>query len=223
MKSFSLLSLLLFVVVAALIVSQVVMMRQLAAARAEVDSVRRKFGYVRVKNEKLTYVARIQDDEQHVNAYRIHVPSGRHYMLHLTDTTIPTSNGPTDPQPTSTISLNGWKEGADVVLSYSIQIEGAARRVIVHTETEEFFDYRMDDWVASGMEGSHLQTNPQLGFSPDETINFMWQRDPQTQRGVILWMELVAKWEARRAAKKNATEQSQSMQPATGPDSDGNR
>jgi len=120
MKSYSLLTLLLLIVIAALSVSQFVMMRQLADAQAEIDTVRRKYGYIRIENENSTYVSRIADNEQGENAYRIRVPSGSRYLLHLTDATFEKSDYPVDPIPTKTISLNGWQEGADAVLSYSI-------------------------------------------------------------------------------------------------------
>jgi hypothetical protein len=196
-------TLLLLVVIVAQIVSQAVMMRQLADARAEIDEVRRKYGYIRVENDQQVFVARIVENENNVDAYRIHIPSGHHYLLHLTDAVFPTEGYLVDPQPTTTLSMNSWKEGADVVLSYAIYQENGTRRVRVWTETEELFDYRLENWVetAGPTEGSHLQTHPQEAFSPDETIRFMWCRNPETQRGVMLWMEPVAAWQARRSSK----------------------
>ena len=81
MKSYSLISLLLFTAVAALLVSQFVMMRQLAEANAEIDAVRSKYGYIRVDDSSKTYVSRIADNEQDVDSYRIRVPAGSRYLL----------------------------------------------------------------------------------------------------------------------------------------------
>ena len=206
MKSFSLLTLFLLVVIAVLAVSQFVMMGQLADARAEVDSVRRKYGHIRVENESKTYVSRITDNEQDNDAYRIRVPAGSRYLLHLTDATFEKSDYPDNPIPTKTISLNGWREGADAVLSYSIYWESNAPRVVVHTETEEMFDYVPPGWVngAGPTEGSHLTTEPQAEFSTDDAIQLMWWREPSTRRGIMLWLEPHTKWEARRAAQKRS-------------------
>ena len=76
MKSYSLLSLLLLIVIVGLSVSQFMMMRQLADAQAEVDQVRSKYGYIRVENETKAYISRIASNEQDVDAYRICVPAG---------------------------------------------------------------------------------------------------------------------------------------------------
>ena len=205
MKSYSLFSLLLLIVIVALAVSQFVMMRQLREARTEIDAVRSKYGYIRVDDPSKTYVSRIADNEEDVDSYRICVPAGSRYLLHLTDTTFENSDYPNNPTPTKTISLNHWREGADAVLSYSIYWENDAPRFVVHTETEKMFDYVPTDWVAGTgggpSEGSHLTTESQAEFSTSDTIRFMWHRDPATKRGLMLWLEPYAKWEAKRAAK----------------------
>ena len=60
---FSLSTLLLLVVIVAQILSQVVMMRELVVARAEVEEVRRKYGHIRVENAQQIFVARIMVNE----------------------------------------------------------------------------------------------------------------------------------------------------------------
>ncbi len=172
--SFSLATLLLLTTIFALVVAQFAMWRELTDARAEVEEVRRKYGHIRVENDQQTFVARIADNELGDDAYRIHVPPGRHDLIYLTDATFP-DGGLDDPQPTKSISLNGWKEGADVVLSYKIYIEDGTPRVVVHTETEQFFDYRMKGFKDDGgpNEEWDLQTDPQAAFSADDTIQFM--------------------------------------------------
>lgn len=206
MKSYSLISLLLFTAVAALLVSQFVMMRQLAEANAEIDAVRSKYGYIRVDDSSKTYVSRIADNEQDVDSYRIRVPAGSRYLLHLTDDTFEKSDYLDNPEPTKSISLNNWREGADAILSYHVYWENNAPRVVVHTETEKMFDYVPANWVAGtgsgpSSEGAHLITDTQAEFSTDDTIRFMWQRDQTTKRGLMLWLEPHEKWEAKRAAK----------------------
>ena len=203
MKSYKLSTLFLLVVIVALSVSQLVMMRRLANASAEIDSVRSKYGHVRVDDPSKTYVARIVDNEQSQSAWRIRVPAGSRYLIHITDATFEKSEYPDDPIPTETISLNGWQGGADVVLSCSVRWENNAPRVVVHTETEKLFDYAPPNWVNSTgpREGSQFTPRPQAEFSIDETIRFMWWRDPSTKRGIMLWLEPIAKWDARRAGK----------------------
>jgi hypothetical protein len=204
MKSFSLLNLLLLVAIVALTVSQLVMLRQLSDARREVDSVRRRFGYIKVDDEKMTYVSRIAGNEEPEVAYRIIVPAGSRYMLHLTDATLEGYGFLNELNPTKTISLNGWREGADVVLSFSNDWENNAPKIVVHTETAEYFNFVPSDWTASGApgEGWHLQTDPQKAFAIDETIQLIWWKDSGTNRGIVLWLEPHSKWEAKLKAKK---------------------
>ena len=203
MKSYSLLSLMLLIVIVGLSVSQFMMMRQLADAQAEVDQVRSKYGYIRVENETKTYISRIASNEQDVDAYRICVPAGSRYMLHLTDTSFEADGYPDDPIPTKTISLNHWREGADAVISYSVHWDNDIPRVVVHTETEKMFDYVPAEWDSGNfpVNGAHLETDPQTEFSIDDTIELMWCRDPNSNRGFMLWLEPYSKWEARRSAK----------------------
>jgi hypothetical protein len=82
--------------------------------------------------------------------------------------------------------------------------ENNSPRVVVHTETEELFDYVLPDWVAGtgSREARHLTTDPQEEFSTDDTIRFMWWRESSTKRGIMLWLEPHAKWEARRTAQQ---------------------
>lgn len=202
--AFSLATLMLLVVIVALVVSQLVMMRKLAAARAEVEQVRRQFGSLRVEDDKQIYVAHVPGNKQGT-VYRLHIPPGHRYMLHLTDTTFPDADYPIDPQPTQTLSMNSWNTGADIVLVCNVTSRAPGTlNVKVYTETEQLFDYQDDGWARSTIgpsEGSELQADPQVVFDPDDTIRFMWHRNPDTQRGIMLWMEPMAAWQARRAGK----------------------
>lgn len=212
MKSFSLLTLLLLVLIAALVASHIAMMGQLADARAEakdareeISDVRRKFGYIEVEDPRQTYVSWIPDTRLGLSAFRIQIPPGQHYMLHLTDTDFPADEYPLNPVPTKTLSMNSWKQGADVILNYSIGYEDGVPHVRVSTGEGLLFDYRMDGLTkGAGMRSSHhLQTDPQSAFSVDDTVRFMWWRDEDSQRGVMLWMEPVAAWHARNSSNGN--------------------
>jgi len=201
-KSFSLLSLLLLIVIVALAVSQVSMMRQLSEAEAELASVRELYGHIRVTDAEKTIVLRIQDNPQRQNAFCLHIPPGRHYVLHVTEGSFPEAKFVTDADPSATLSMNAWRDGADIVLTYSIRHEGEGRRIVVHTESEELFDYSLQNWEPSTFpnESWFPEMNVQKEFDRDEIIYLMGDRNEKTQRGVMLWMEPVDKWQERRAA-----------------------
>lgn len=208
-KSYSLSTLLLLMVIAALIMSQIVMMWRLADARSELELNRRRFGYIHVDDESKSYVARIPEpNAQEKTSYRIRVPAGSRYLLHLTDTTFSGEGYPTNPVPTRSISLNSWRDGADVILSYCIYWKDNAPRLNVHTETEEFFDYVPPDWTNGGpSESTRLESNPQNEYPIDKTIEIMSWRDSRTKRGLMLWLEPYSSWNARRLGQKAASQQ----------------
>jgi len=178
-------------VVVALVVSQIVMMRKLSEAHAEVETVRKQFGFIRPEDPNRIYIARIGGDIGTPDQYRMHIPPGHRFLLHIADTEIPDTGYPENPKPTKTLSMNPWREGADVVLKWAIYDSGPAPRLEVSTDSEPLFNYEMPDWVPSPgpSEGNHLQTKPQQSFSPEDRIRFMWWRNPTTKRGVMLWME----------------------------------
>jgi len=203
-KSFSLSTLLLLTVIVALVMSQVVMSWRLIEANAELDLNRRRFGHIKVHDESKTYVSRIEDPNASIStSYRIRVPEGSRYLLHLTDATFPQKRYPANPIPTKSISLNGWRDGANVILSYNIYWENNAPRFSVHTETQEFFNYVPPSWVDGGQgESFDLQTNPQNEYSTNESIEFMWWRDSSTKRGFMLWLEPHDTWMEKRNSSK---------------------
>ena len=214
---FSLLNLLFLVVIVALCTSHFVMFRQLSEARSEVENVRRKYGHIKIDDEKMTYVSRIADNEEAEDAYRIIVPAGSRYMLHLADANWDGDGFLPDPTPTKTISLNGWRDGADVILSISTYWENNAPRIVVHTEADEFFNYVPSGWKSTQgpSEGSQLSTDPQKAFAIDETIHLISWKDSSTNRGIMIWLEPHSRWEAKNKAKK-ATEPSDAPKPPNG-------
>jgi hypothetical protein len=190
--SFSLLTLFLLTVIVALSVSHFVMMRQLRDARLEIESVRREFGYLQIHDPQRIYIAQIEGGESIGYRYRMHIPPGHRYLLHIADTEIPDTGYPDHPRPTRTISMNSWRNGADVILNCGIFIDDdGTPRLKVTTDSEELFDYRLENWnkMPGPNEGSHLQTDPQKSFLPDETIQFMWWGNSFAKRGIMLWME----------------------------------
>ncbi len=200
MKSFSLSTLLLVVVIVALGVSQILLLRQLSLARAEVNDVRRKYGYIHVTDQSKTYVAQIAENENPGDAYRIRIPKGSRYVLHLTDAEFETNEAPKNPVPTKTISLNDGSQVTDTTLSCIIYSEKQGPRVVVYTKTDAIFDYLLPDWkgTVNPSEWTWLQSAGQTEYSTDQNIPFLLWRDKTTHRGMMLWLEPYATWEARQ-------------------------
>jgi hypothetical protein len=201
-RTFSLLTLLLLTVIVAMAVSQVTMMRQMAEAEAEVNQARRLYGYIRISDAEKTIVQRLEDSPERRSAYRVHIPPGRHYILHISDVPFVGGLPPADLPASATLSMNNWRHGANVILSYSILAEGEQHRMVVHTESEELFNYVIDGWTNGPMPNSgwNLESGVQKEFARDDTIQLMWHLNEATQRGVVLWMEPVKQWQERRAA-----------------------
>lgn len=211
MRSYSLLTLLLFCVIAALSVSHYVMWRNLARAQAEVDKVRRDYGYIRVDNDKKVYVTSItQHKENSRDSLRIIVPPGERYFLHLSETSAHPSEIPPTTKPKITVSLNGWKDGADEILSYFIGMppDRQIPTLRVSSQTDHFYTYVPDNWprgVSLSLE-SRLEPNPQSEFVRDQVIVLMFASAPSLDRGVLLWLEPESRYDARRSANAKSQE-----------------
>jgi hypothetical protein len=212
--SFSLVTIFLLVTIAALSVSHVAMMRRMrevqsvaraevATANAELELVRKEFGYIKVEDPKRIYITRIESNAAGGNHYRMHIPAGTQLMLHITDTNFSPRGEPESRKPTKTLSMNSWQDGDDVILTFFIQLDDdGTPRLKVFTDTEPLFDYRLDGWEQPQPDfpnsGSDLTTDEQKSFPPHETIHFMKFWNDVTKRGVMLWMEPLAQWEANR-------------------------
>lgn len=210
-KSFSLLTLLLLTVIVAMAVSQVTLMRKMAEAEAEVNEARRLYGHIRIRDAEKTIVQRLEDTPERRSAYRVHIPPGRHYILHISDVPFVGGLPPADLPPSANLSMNNWREGADVILSYYTRVEGEQHRMVVHTESQELFNYVIEGWTNGPMPNSRWTLEPgvQKELARDDTIQLMWHLNEATQRGVVLWMEPVDQWQKRKAemeAEKTATE-----------------
>lgn len=211
MKSYSLLTLLLLCAIAALCASHYWMSRELARARAEVDSIRRNYGYIRVDNGTKVYVSSIaQHKGSSHDSLRIVVPPGERYFLHLSETSALPGQGPPTCKPRTTVALNGWKDGADEILSYSIgwPPDSEIPKLRVNTPTEDFYTYVPDDWprgVPLSIK-SQVAADPQAEFDHDEPIVLMFANAPSIDRGVMLWLEPESRYKARLAAQKQTDE-----------------
>lgn len=211
MKSYSLLTLFLLIVIAALCASQYSMSRKLADARSEVDAIRRNYGYIRTEDERKIYVSSIvQHQGSNRDSLRIVVPPGQRYLLHLSETSARPSQSPPTANPRTTVVLNGWKDGADEILSYSIgwPPDSEIPTLSVSTQTDHFYTYVPDDWprgVSLSID-SRLDANPQKEFAPDEPIVLMFANAPSLDRGVMLWLEPETRHQAQLDAQRKATE-----------------
>ena len=191
MKSFSILTLLLVIVIVALGISHVRMARELADAQSEVEAIRRDFGYIRIEDPSKLHISRIS---QHKNKLRIVVPPGDRYFLHLTETDATTDTIPTDKKPEITVALNGWADGAQEIFSYhfGIHIGKDIPKFSVDSDTDHFFTYTPKDWppgISMAAEKSELVADPQTTFSADENILLVHGKTPSLGRGVMLWLE----------------------------------
>ena len=194
---FSLFTLLLFMVIVGLSISHWVMMQkvreaqeELNAALSEVSTVRKHFGYLDIDDPKLIYIGPI---ESRRSSYRLHIPPGHRFLMHVTEMAFPTEGWPENPEPSATLVMGSWNEGADVVFQWRTISEGNNRRFIVKTDSEELFDYTLNNWEEGPLPNSATYIvgpgESQKSFQPDETIRFMLFKNDSTRRGVLLWME----------------------------------
>lgn len=211
-RSFSIATLLLWTLIIALTLSNIVAawrLADIAEINDELKENRRRYGYITVTDPAKTYVSEIEAPEEPWNtSLRVRVPKGSWYLLHLSDASFDEHGPPADLQPTETISLNGWRDGAEAVLTYSIQLDKGRPRIVVRSEAQGLFDYVPPDWGVSDTgeewtEGWMIDAQPQLEYSIDETIRLTWFRNAVTGRGLVLWLEPFSTWNERRLAAEN--------------------
>ena len=123
-------------------------------------------------------------------AYRVIVPAGSRYMLHLSDQFSEEGKRPEDPVTVKSISLNGWREGSDAILFYNFDTNGKPPTLVVRCNGDHFFDYSPTDWISGtrsvDFEDLGVKLGQQKAFSTDETIVFFWRQNPDTKRGLML-------------------------------------
>lgn len=192
---FSLSTICLLMVIAASVMSNVVMVRKLQEARTEIESVRREFGYIRIGEETgLIHISRIEKSEGRGKNYRMYIPPGHRFLLHIADTEITDDGCPENPKPTKTLSMNPWRDGAEVVLAWGVaRDDDGTPRFWATTDSEQLFNYRLENWKDSRLpnSGMDLRTGPQKSFRPDEKTLFMWFANTTTKRGIMFWMESI--------------------------------
>lgn len=210
-RSFSILNLLLLTISIAMAISVYVMRQRIreaeqrtATAEAKYTELCSKFGYLEPTPEFITRFLRIQQDNGEV-AYRARFPKGSRYMLHISDVPMEGSQIPDKLTTTKTMSMNSWRDGADVILKWNIWVEDDKRILDVRTQTEQLFNYEIPDWPQqSGYpnEGFYLEADSVAEFDPNEKIILNYFGNEKLKRGVILWLEPHAMWEERREGKK---------------------
>ena len=186
----------------ALVISQLILAADNWRLRDEIEEVRLRFGYLRIENNTDAYIARIGNgDLQDTPAYRLHLPAGNHFLLHLSVTDMVDGSIPDAPPATKTVSLNSWKHGADVVLKWLTRMEDGTPRIKVATESQTLLEYKFDNWKnPSGFtEGAELDTNGQMSFSTNDSLRLMWWRNPDESKVAVLWMEPADQWTSRQA------------------------
>lgn len=165
-------------------------------ARAELELVRKEFGHIQVDDPNRIQISRIEGREAKGGVhYRMRIPPGHRYFLHLADVSGDAYSDlgqPKNLKPTETLSMNSWRDGADLILSWRTEMEDdGKRRIEVFTDSEPLFSYRIENWKETSFpnSGYHLTTDEQKSFAPDETIFFMSWGNDETKRGIALWME----------------------------------
>ena len=199
-SSFSLLTLFLLVAIAALGVSHYAMMRrvreallEVEKARQEIEVVRKQFGYLRIDDPKKIYITKVEGQKAvGGNHYRLYIPPGHRYLLHVGETEYAATGPVGKPKPLATMSMNSWREGADVMIHWTNTTEGEKRRLKVWIDTEELFDVEIPDYKRGSKfpnSGSHWSQDPHLGIPPEETIQFFSYGNEETKLGIVMWME----------------------------------
>ncbi len=211
-RSCSLLSLLLMVTLGAAIAGLFAMRQRVIQAEkardsalAERDELRAKFGHIEVNDESRTYFAPVKSYEGE-DTFRAIFPAGSRYLLHISDTPMNNSEVPDDLPRTKTMSMNGWREGADIILKWGVW-GGDSKRFVVSTQTDELFDYQIENWNAPAghpNESFDVASDQQVSFATSERVILSYFGNEKLQRGIVLWLEPHADWEEwneRRKAK----------------------
>jgi hypothetical protein len=193
MKTFSLRSILVAFVFAALLLSVVVSFVRLQEVNRELDTVRQNYGYMKIEDEtKINVISLAQERSHNGDALRFVIPPGKRYFLHLSETTAEDNDELPSGRHKTTVSL-GWKEGQDVILGYRLLIDPVKQTpyLRVGSRNQDFFTYRPDDWPSeiSLSTVSQLQAHEKLELSPDEPIILMRATSKAIDRGIVLWLE----------------------------------
>jgi hypothetical protein len=194
MKSYSLRSVLLLFAIAALLLSHIVTSTRLQEANQELGVVRRNYGYMKVEDDsKINVISLAQERDSNSDALRFIVPPGERYFLHLSETTAKDNDKLPDGKHKTTIALNGWVDGEDVILRYGVYIDPDKQTpyLRVGSGTQGFFTYRPDDWPSDVSLSTvfQLAATEKVEVSRNEPIVLMRAVSETIDRGVVLWIE----------------------------------
>ena len=143
--SFSLRSVAVAVVLAAISMSHAMTSYKLWNAKRELELARSNYGYMQIKDlSKINAVSLQQGDGQ----ARFVVEE--RYFLHLSEIENEASaRMPSGPHHT-TIALNDWTDGEDTILNYHQYVDPKLQSPYVHvgSNSEDYFQYRPSDWRA---------------------------------------------------------------------------
>lgn len=101
--------------------------------------------------------------------------------------------GPNNESHKTTVALNGWADGEDVILRYGLYInpDTDSPYLEVASRNQSFFTYRPEDWP-SGIALStvfQLDATETLEISPNKPVVLMRATAESIDRGIVLWLE----------------------------------
>jgi hypothetical protein len=193
-KNFSLRSVLVVVAFAALLLSHIRTSVRLHETNQELDVVRRNYGYMKIEDDKkINVISLAQERDSNGDALRFIVPPGQRYFLHLSETTAKDNARLPNGKHKTTLALNGWEDGEDIILRYGLYInpEKQTPYLWVASQNQEFFTYRPDDWPSDVFLSTvfQLEASEKIVISPNEPIVLMRATSEEIDRGIVLWLE----------------------------------
>lgn len=218
MKKFSILIVLLFTAIIGLACAQLFTLRQLKVTRAELDRNRDAHGIFRSDDESKISVAQFVNSDygrslpkgmKPNESYRIHLPAGSRYVLHLSDQEAANDAYPASETlvPTETVLLDPWR--TEFVLSRVVLITDAGPRFLVSSEADLLFDYTATNWSGGTQTTSESWPDLTVAFNAefdlDERIRLFWWSSGQSERGVMVWLEPEEIWLQRRESATNSS------------------
>lgn len=190
MKSFSLRSLLVFVAFIALLLSHAATSVRLRNANQELTVVRQTYGYMKIEDDAMINVIALAQED---GAFRFIVPPGERYFLHLSETTAQDNSELPSGKPKTTVALNGWADGEDVILRFGLHFSPDKQTpyLSVGSRNQAFFTYHPDDWPSEVSLSivSQLEAPEKLELAPNEPIILLRAKSDAIDRGIVLWLE----------------------------------
>ena len=178
----------------ALSLSHFLVSMRLSEANRELDGVRKNYGYMKIEDvTKINVISLVQHKGTNRDALRFIIPPGERYFLHLSETTANENSILPSGSHKTTVALNSWVDGEDVIIQYSLNIDPKKQTpyLNVSSANEGFFTYVPDDWP-SGVSLSmafQLDVPNKTEISPKEPIVLMRAKTDSIDRGIVLWLE----------------------------------